>query len=194
MPIADIYADLPPLKTDRVLLRQLREEDCDDFYTWASDPEVAQYVTWYAHSSPEETQGFIERIRNAYKHAKLAPWALIHRQDNRMIGLNGYCVWDTRHRSAELAYVLSKAYWGQGLITETTRALIDFGFQHMKLNRIYARCRIPNIGSARVMEKCGLIYEGTLREVAFVKNEYVDLKLYAITKKDWLANTQNVIH
>ncbi|MFT5367202.1 MAG: ribosomal-protein-alanine N-acetyltransferase [Candidatus Latescibacterota bacterium] len=188
MTISDIYTDLPPLKTERLLLRKVTQEDLDDFYAWASDPDVTEHVTWYAHTSPDETQEFINRILNRYKHAKIAPWAIVHRQSNQMIGLNGFCTWDIRHNRAELAYVLSKTYWGQGYVTEASQTIITFGFQNMNLNRIAARCRIPNIGSARVMEKCGLTYEGTLREVAFIKNEFVDLKYYAILKKDWLAS------
>ena len=185
MNIQDIYSDLPPLKTERLLLRKITTEDLDDFYAWASDPDVTQYVTWYSHTNPEETQEFINRILGRYKYAKIAPWAIVDRQENRMIGLNGFCTWDTRHHRAELAYVLSKPYWGKGYIPETSPAIINFGFQRMNLNRIAARCRVPNIGSARVMEKCGMTYEGTLREVALIKNEYVDLKHYAILKKEW---------
>jgi ribosomal-protein-alanine N-acetyltransferase len=186
MIIQDIYKDLSPLKTERLLLRKVTQEDLDDFYAWASDPEVTHYVTWHAHTSPEETQEFINRILDRYKHAKIAPWAIVDRQENRMIGLNGFCTWDVRHHRAELAYVLSRPHWGKGYITETSQAIINFGFQNMNLNRIFARCRVPNIGSARVMEKCGMTYEGTLREVAFVKNQFVDLKYYALLKKDWL--------
>lgn len=191
MNISDIYSNLPPLETERVTLRKLHPNDRDDMYAWASDPEVAQYVTWYAHPSPKATASFIDIICERYKHAKIAPWALVHRQNNSMIGLNGFCAWDTHHHKATLAYVLSKPYWGQGYTTETTRAIIQFGFENMALNRIDARCRIENIGSARVMEKCGLTYEGTLREVAFVKNEFIDLKLYAITKTDWQTIQNN---
>jgi len=186
MTIQDIYKDLPPLKTERLLLRKVTQEDLDDFNAWASDPDVTHYVTWHPHSNKEETQEFITRIIARYKHAHLAPWAIVHRKDNRMIGLNGFCDWNVKNRHAELAYVLSKPYWGQGLMTEACHAVITFGFQNMNLNRISARCRIANIGSARVMEKCDLTYEGTLREVAYVKNQFVDLKYYALLKKDWL--------
>jgi ribosomal-protein-alanine N-acetyltransferase len=186
MNIHDIYKDLPPLKTDRLLLRKVALEDLDDMYVWASDPDVTPYVTWDAHKSVDETRVFINDILNRYKHAKLAPWAIVHREDRRMIGLDGFCTWEIKDRSAVFAYVLSKSYWRQGYTSEATRAIVDFGFQRMGLNRISARCRVENIGSARVMEKCGLCYEGTQREVAFVKNEFVDLKGYAITKKDWL--------
>ena len=185
MNIVDIYADLQPLKTKRMLLRKLVQDDINDMYTWASDPEVAQYVTWEAHTSIAETQDFIDRTLSRYKHAKLGPWAMVNREDNRMIGLNGFIEWETKHSRAELGYVLSKDCWGKGYMTESKKAIVDFGFQHMNLNRIAARCRVPNIGSARVMEKCGMTYEGIMRSVTYTKGAFHDLKLYAITKNDW---------
>ena len=190
MNISDIYTDLQPLKTERLLLRKLREDDLDNFYAWASDPDVARYVTWDAHQSPDETREFIDSTRDRYKNGRLAPWAIVHGQDNIMIGLDGFCEWNTKHRRAELAYVLSKAYWNKGYMTEASRAIIDFGFQYMNLNRIEARCRIPNIGSARVMEKCGMRFEGILREVSYIKGCFRDLKIYAIVKRDWLAQRE----
>ncbi len=190
MKISDIYTDLQPLKTERLLLRKVREDDLDNFYAWASDPDVARYVTWDAHKSPDETREFIDSTLNQYKNGRLAPWAIVHRQDNIMIGLDGFCEWDIKHRRAELAYVLSKAYWNKGYMTEASRAIIDFGFQSMNLNRIEARCRISNIGSARVMEKCGMCFEGILREVSYVKGQFRDLKIYAIVKRDWLAQRE----
>jgi [ribosomal protein S5]-alanine N-acetyltransferase len=185
MNISDIYTDLASLQTERLNLRKVKPSDLDDFYAWASDSEVTAYVTWNAHNSTDETLEFINRILTRYQHAQVAPWAVVHKESGRMIGLNGFATWEVRHSRAELAYVLNRNYWGQGYMTEASRAIIEYGFTHMALNRIEARCRVPNVGSARVMEKCGMTYEGTLREVAYVKNQFVDLKYYAILKKEW---------
>ena len=70
-------------------------------------------------------------------------------------------------------------------MTEATSAVITFGFEKMALNRICALCLTENTGSARVMEKCGMVYEATLRQYAQIKGSYRDLKLYAILRQDW---------
>lgn len=185
MDISDIYADLQSLETERLSLRKLRAGDRDDFYAWASDPEVARYVTWDAHNSPDDTREFMDDVLARYKRGEIGPWAIAHRADNRMIGLIEFGEWEIEHSRATLGYALAKGYWNAGYMTEAVRAAIDFGFRQMALNRIEARCRIPNTGSARVMEKCGMRFEGISREVAFVKGRFRDLKIYAIVKRDW---------
>ena len=64
---------------------------------------------------------------------------------------------------------------------------MDFGFEQMSLNRIEARCELPNIGSARVMEKIGMTYEGVLREQMYTKGAYRDVKMYSILRREWAA-------
>lgn len=194
MNIADIYTDLQPLKTERLLLRKVTADDVPDIFAYASDPDVARYVTWNAHKNTEETRDFVDRILARYAHAKLAPWGIVIRQTGRLVGMCDFISWEPKHHRAEVGYVLSKAHWGRGYMTEAVSVLIDFGFKNMDLNRITARCYIPNIGSARVMEKCGLTFEGVQREVTFAKNAFHDLKLYAIIKRDWLAQQQKDTH
>lgn len=103
------------------------------------------------------------------------------------VGTCGYVWWLPRHARAEIAYALARRCWNQGLTTEAVRALVAFGFSTMQLNRVEARCEIPNVASARVMEKAGMSFEGVLRQHMFAKGRYVDLKLYSILKQEWIA-------
>jgi ribosomal-protein-alanine N-acetyltransferase len=73
-------------------------------------------------------------------------------------------------------------------MTEAARAAVDFGFRVMGLNRVEARCVPENTASARVMQKCGMTYEGTLREMDFRKGTFDDMLMYAILRREW-ANT-----
>lgn len=93
------------------------------------------------------------------------------------------------HASAELGYVLSRSYWGRGLMPEAVRAMIRFGFQRMDLNRIEARCIAKNTASARVMEKAGMTREGTLRESELIKGAFRDMKRYSILRREFEAAT-----
>jgi ribosomal-protein-alanine N-acetyltransferase len=81
-------------------------------------------------------------------------------------------------------------------MTEAVKAVISFGFHVMFLNRIQATCMLDNAASARVMEKVGMQYEGILREYAFFKNQYLDLKLYAILKPktDFHLDPRSLLH
>ena len=84
-----------------------------------------------------------------------------------------------------MGYVLGQPYWGQGLATEAAGELLWFGFSQVGFNRIEAECLTQNTGSARVMEKNGMVYEGTMRDRMFLKGKYEDLKLYAILRRDY---------
>lgn len=181
------FADLPTLETPRLILRRLRREDAEDTFRNASDPRMSAHTTWLPHRTVDDSRAFIGNVLERYAHGDIAPWAVEHRPDGRCIGTCGYMAWWRHDRKAEIGYAIGAAYWGQGLMTEAVRAVIAFGFREMALHRIEARCKPANIGSARVMEKCGLRYEGTLRETVLVKGEFVDLQVYGILRREWEA-------
>jgi len=110
-------------------------------------------------------------------------------RDAKMIGTCSFGSWERDHRRAEIGYVLNRRYWGQGYMTEVVRAIIAFGFRELGLNRIQARCEVPNIGSARVMEKAGMSFEGVLRQQLFEKGSYRDMKMYSILRSEWEDQT-----
>lgn len=185
--IEDVFADLPSVETDRLLLRRATMVDAADMFEYASDAEVARYTTWEPHASIEESRMFLEFLLHRYSGGEVAEWGVVHKADNKLIGTCGFSMWNPYNARAEVAYAMARPYWGQGLMTEAVRAVLDFGFVRMALNRIEARCLPANIGSARVMEKAGMQYEGLLREQMYAKGRYHDLKMYSILRREWSA-------
>ncbi|RDU34977.1 GNAT family N-acetyltransferase [Neobacillus piezotolerans] len=185
MEIETVYADLPKLETERLILRKVTMNDAEDMFAYGSDEEVARYVTWDKHNTIEDTRSFIDFVLGKYENKQLAPWAIESKETGRMIGTIDFVSWQPRHNSAEIGYVIARDQWGKGITTEAASELIKFGFEHMELVRIQARCFIENIGSARVMEKVGMSFEGVNRKAAFIKGKHRDLKIYAILKEDF---------
>ena len=185
--IEDVFSDLPTLETERLVLRKMRLDDAEDLFEYACDPEVSIYTTWSPHQSVQDSQEFLLRILSLYESGHLADWGIEHKADGKFIGTCGFAVWEPYHSKAEIGYAMSRQYWGQGLMTEAARRVIDFGFENMQLNRVEARCMVENIGSARVMEKSGMTYEGILREHMYAKGRYNDLKIYSILRREWEA-------
>ena len=189
--IEDIFSDLPVLETDRLTLRKMCLDDAEDLFEYASDPEVSTYTTWSPHLSLDDSREFLTRVLALYESSELAEWGVIHKADRKFIGTCGFVDWSPYHSRAEIGYAMSRKYWGQGLMTEAARKVIGFGFENMRLNRVEARCMIENIGSARVMEKSGMTYEGILREHMYVpkgnptRGRYDDLKMYSILRREW---------
>jgi [ribosomal protein S5]-alanine N-acetyltransferase len=93
------------------------------------------------------------------------------------------------HSRAELGYVLAQEYWGTGLMPEAVRRVIRFCFERMDLNRVEARCLAENVASARVMEKAGMSYEGTLRKREYIKGAYRDMKMYSILRSEYATGS-----
>ena len=172
--VEDVFGDLPVLQTERLQLRRLRLDDAGDVFEYASDPEVSRYTTWKAHKTLEDSRAFLSSVIELYNSLQVAPWGMEHKEHRKLVGTCGFVSWNLRHRRAEIAYALARPYWNQGYTTEAVRAVIAFGYRVMGLNRIEARCDVPNIASARVMEKVGMKYEGVLRHHMFTKGEYVD--------------------
>lgn len=182
MKIEDIFGNLPVLETERTKIRKITIEDLDDMYDYCSDEAVSEHAIWYSHKSLDDTKGFIEFVLKAYNKCEVTPWGIEDKNTNRLIGTCGFVYWNIIHSRAELGYALSRDYWNKGIMSEVVRGIIDFGFKEMDLVRIEARCHPKNIGSARVMEKSGMTFEGILRKQLFAKGQHQDVKMYSIVK------------
>jgi ribosomal-protein-alanine N-acetyltransferase len=184
--VEDVFRDLPTLQTPRLLLRKIRLSDSADIFGYASDPAVARYTTWPPHPTVAATEAFVRELLQRYADGLVSPWGIVHRASGKLIGSCGFAYVMAWHGRGEIAYALSHDYWGQGLMPEAVRAVLAFGFETLRLNRIEARCEVENIASERVMQKVGMQLEGVLRQHAQVLGAYRDLKLYSILRDEWL--------
>ena len=177
--------ELPVLETARLRLRRFSIDDAVDMYEYASDQLVTKHVFWSPHASLNATMEFLNRHVQLVQNSEVCSWAVEHKADRKMIGTCGFVWWRPEHGKAEIAYAISRKYWNQGLTSEAVAAGIDWGFETLKLNRIEARCMPENVASERVMQKCGMRCEGTMRQTMLVKGKYIDLKMYAILKEQY---------
>ncbi|GAB2540588.1 GNAT family N-acetyltransferase [Gracilibacillus alcaliphilus] len=187
MQIEDIYRNFPSLATERLLLRKITMDDLNDIYYYGSNANVAKYVSWPKHETHTDSKEFIEMTLYQYENNLISPWGIEHREDQKLIGTIGFVSWNPDHQIAEIGYALSEDYWNKGLITEAAKRILTFGFEEMNLVRIQAKCIAANIGSARVMEKAGMTFEGVMRKALFHNDQHWDIKLYAILKEDFLS-------
>ena len=170
------------LETDRLLLRPFTLDDAEGLYAYASHPEVGPPAGWRPHRSVEESRQVIENI-----FVPSDALAVLRKSDGRLIGSAGFV---DRHRtelgtpSEEIGYSLAQEYWGRGLMTEALRAMLEFAFVRLHLNRVEAMFDVRNRASGRVMEKCGMRREGLLRQKLYNKGEYVDVEIWAILARD----------
>ena len=178
------------LTTDRLVLRELREDDRAAVHEYGSDPEVVRYMPW-GPNSEEDTRVFIERAlarqledpRTAYE------FAIALRDDGRLVGGCGIHEFSLANRSAFMGYCLRRDAWGDGYATEAARALLSFGFESLGLHRMAATCDIENAASIRVLEKVGMRREAQFREDTLLRGRWRDSYLYAILENEWKGRT-----
>lgn len=175
----------PTLETERLILRKVSLEDAEAVFAYASDPEVARYANWETHRSVKDSRAFLEFVVSKRMSGGEPDWGIVYKGDRRFVGTCGFISRSPDHARAEIGCVLARAYWGMGLMPEALRAMINFGFERMSLNRIEGRCIAENVASARLMEKSGMFYEGTLKQQEFIKGAYRDIKVYAILKSEY---------
>ncbi len=180
-----IFSKIPTLETRRLILRGMRVSDKDDMYEYAHRPDVTKYLTWEPHPNLNYTKQYLEFISSRYRLGDFYDWALIWKDNNKMIGTCGFTRIDCRNNLAEVGYVLNPEYWGKEIAREAVEAVMDFGFFNMGLHRIEARFMDGNDNSRKVMEKCGMKYEGMGRGNLFVKNRYVDVGVCAILRDEY---------
>ena len=182
-----IFSNIPELETPRLLLRRMKVCDSADMYDYARRPEVTQYLLWRPHTDVDYTRRYLEYLGGRYRIGAHYEWAVICKENDRMIGTCGFARVDTANNCAELGYVLHPDYHGKGIMTEACLRVLQFGFQVLGLNRIEARYMLGNDASRRVMDRIGMLFEGVRRSGMLVKGSYRDIATCAILAKDYRA-------
>ena len=174
------FSDLPVIETERLLLRPLEMGDAEDIFEWISDPQVTAYLFWRAHQSIEDSRDFIAWVTAD----DFACWGVVLTENSKVIGNCFLHNVNFEHKRAEIAFNIGRKYWGRGYATEIAQAIIRFGFERWRLNRIEGTCMVENCASARVMEKVGMTLEGVLRKYVYVRGQFRDMKLYSILRSE----------
>jgi RimJ/RimL family protein N-acetyltransferase len=174
-------AALPTIETARLRLRPYREADILELLPLVGTREVAATTLRIAHPYTEEhARDFLVLAQQPDKI-----WlAITLRADGRQIGGVGLRL-DLQHQHAELGYWLGVAYWGKGYATEAARAMLHYGFETLKLHRIFASHFKHNPASGRILVKLGMRHEGCQREHLLKWDQYVDSELYGMLRQEW---------
>ena len=163
--------------------------DAPDIFNYGRDPEVARHVLWEAYESVSESRSYIRTMQRRYRLGEPSSWGIELKSEGRVVGTIGYMWYQEEHSSAEVGYSLARDQWNQGLMTEALAAVIRHSFETLHLNRVEAQHELTNPASGEVMKKCGMQYEGTLRERLRNKGRYVDVALYAILRSEYAARS-----
>ncbi|MFC1996561.1 GNAT family N-acetyltransferase, partial [Chloroflexota bacterium] len=180
------------ITSSRLILREYTEADFQGVHMYAKDPETVRFMTW-GPNSHQETRDFIELAisQQSIEPRRNYHFAVTLKENNHLVGGCGIHCHRMLHKSAEIGYCFNKQFWMQGYATETTGALLKFGFESMQMHRIIARCHPDNVGSERVMQKNGLRKEAHFVQELWQREQWRDSLLYAILDSEWFENQIN---
>ena len=161
----------PPPETielTRVNLRPPGMEDAEAiFRNYASDPDVTRYLIWPRHTDVSQTREFLGICPGGWESGQEYTWAICTKDRDEVVGMIGL---RPRGHQCEVGYVLSKPYWGRGIMSEVLSHVVDWAMAQEGVVRVWAECHVDNAGSYAVMEKAGMQHEGRLRKWAVFPN------------------------
>lgn len=172
------------IETPRLILRQARMEDAQVMFdNWANDPEVTKYLTWPPHGNVEITRKLLASWVQNYEKDDYYQWIIVLKDLGEPIGsIMASTV--GRAQSAHIGYCIGKHWWHQGIMSETLKAVIDFLFEEVGYHRAEAMHDPNNPNSGKVMKKCGMQYEGTLRQADRNNQGICDICYYGLLKSE----------
>lgn len=153
---------LPVLRTERLVLRSLRQSDYSPLTKLLSDPQVIRYVNRGSQSPPVRARKLLNQIQSSGAKLDSLHYGICYKGSERVIGIVSFQHWNDQKGTAQIGYILNKLHWGKGLATEAVHRLLTFGFDELHLWRVEARCYEANLPSERVLCKMGMLYERIL--------------------------------
>lgn len=180
-----------PLRTDRLVLRALTIADLDDHHRLFADPDVVRYL-YDAPLTRDEAAVHLES-RWASELPVEGGWInLAVEHDGSYIGEVGLGFVRPEHRQCEIGYCFLPGASGQGFATEAAAAIVAVCFDELDAHRVAGRIEARNAASARLLERLGMRREAHLRENEFIKGEWNDEVIYAITEDEWRARATDI--
>ena len=180
---ADRFVDQPTIRTERLVLRPFQLSDAPRVRELAGAREVAENTLNIPHPYPEgAAEAWISEHESAFRVGETAAFA-ITLPDDTLVGAVGLKL-EEDTGIAELGYWIGVPYWGNGYATEAAGALLEYGFETLALERIWARAFVRNPASSRVMQKLGMLHEGTLRRTLLKNDELLDAEMYGILRDE----------
>ena len=176
----------PALHTERLQLRPFTDADQDALFAMHSSAHVLRYWDSAPWGDRARAERFIAASRQMAEDGSGARLAIDRSSDGALfIGWCSLTRWNPEFRSASMGYCLTDAAWGNGYATEAARALLQWAFDALDLNRVQAETDTRNVASARVLEKLGFVREGTLREDCVVNGEVSSSWVYGLLRREW---------
>lgn len=175
------------IETERLILRKFKTDDYQAMFSnWASDAKVTKFLSWPTHVNTDISKKVVTEWVAESENDNCYQWAIVLRSINEPIGTIAVVEQNEDLEKFEVGYCIGSKWWHQGIVSEAYSAVIPYLFEDVGVNRIESQHDPNNPNSGKVMEKCGLKYEGTLRQAYRNNQGIVDTSIYSILKDEWI--------
>jgi ribosomal-protein-alanine N-acetyltransferase len=178
------FTPFPNLETHRLKLRRLKITDVNEILALRSNPEIMKYIPRPLITTKEEALEFISTMDANINANSLINWAITTKENDLLIGMIGFYRTKPEDFRSEVGYILSGDFQGKGIITESLKRVIQFGFEVLKLNSIEAVIDPENFGSEKVLLKNNFVKEGHFKEHVFFEGKFLDSLFYSLLNKN----------
>lgn len=187
----NFFRMFPEFQTNRLLFREIKSLDISAVFEIYSNEAVAKYEWFRPFISIDQALKLIANMKMEFKEGIEINWGVIRKEDNKLIGTCNLGDFDFSSRRCGIGYTINKNEWNKGYGTEIVKALVEYGFKKMNVNRIEAFVTPGNNASVRVLKKAYFVEEGLLRERDLIKDKLEDAIILAILKSDY--DDENVL-
>jgi ribosomal-protein-alanine N-acetyltransferase len=170
--------EFPQIKTNRLLLRQLENNDLEKVFEGLSHPDVIKYYG-ISFDSLEATKEQMSWFADLEKHKTGIWWAICSVDNKTFYGAGGLNDMKKEHKKAEIGFWLLPEFWRQGIMTEAIPLICNFGFDTLGLHRIEGFVDSGNINCKQALAKLGFKHEGTMIDCEISKGKFISLDIYA---------------
>lgn len=180
------------IETPRLILREFSMNDAEAvFHNWESDDKVTEFLRWPTAQSISETESVLQEWVNNYADQSFYQWAIVPKEFGEPIGTISVVGMDEKTEKVHIGYCIGSKWWKQGYTSEAFLAIIPFFFQEVKVNRIESQHDPNNPNSGKVMKKCGLKYEGTMKKADWNNKGIVDACMYGLVAEDYFKEKKD---
>lgn len=179
------------IETQRLLLRRFSMNDAEFMFdNWESDEKVTEFLRWKTATDISETKIILEEWISGYEKPDFYQWAIVLKEINEPIGSISVVGKNEMLDIVHIGYCIGSKWWHKGITSEAFSAVIPYFFDEIGVNRIESQHDPDNPNSGKVMQKCGLKYEGTLRQADWNNKGIVDACMYSLLKSEWELTTK----
>ncbi len=178
------FDKFPILESERLIFRKFEKNDAESLFKIRSNDLVMKYMDSLIHKNKSDSSTLISSILSDFKNRIGINWAIVSKSNNQLVGSFSFWRLIKQHCRAEIGYSMHSNYWGQGIMNETFKTLIEFGFNNLQLHSLEANVNPQNDQSIKLLERVGFKKEAHFRENFLYNGQFIDSLIFCLLETD----------